>query len=159
MPRGLAGAAAGKVRLCSGLVFCPAADGEERVAHFCGGKMALGRRLPKVSKVWSLRHCECLFPGSGVTNGSVEDQEVGFCFLPRTRLLFFFREGKVLFSGRGILPKLWNCLVKGGYFYQPGWWMRRSGKMRALRHPLLQGNVHISRLEEKSINSVFPALS
>lgn len=35
MPRGLAGAAAGKVRLRSRLVFSPTAEGEEMVWHTC----------------------------------------------------------------------------------------------------------------------------
>lgn len=46
------------------------------------------RGLPKVTAVWSLRHCKCLSPGCGEANGSVKDQDmVGF--LP-FGLFFFF---------------------------------------------------------------------
>lgn len=85
MPRGLAGAAAGKVRLRSGLVFCPTAEGEGTVWHTFSGKMVLARCLLKVTQVWSLRHRKCLFRGSGVASGSVE----GFLFSPKDKAALF----------------------------------------------------------------------
>lgn len=152
MPRGLAGAAAGKVSLCSGLVFSP--TGEEGVRQFGpllqwknDSRFTKGycRLVPEalqvfVSWLWGSKwKCE----RSG--HGGFFAFWFGFFFCSwGPSCSFSLENGKFCFSGRWVhTPSFEITLVKeatsvslGG-----GW---AEGQERCVP---LQGNVYISRLE------------
>lgn len=86
MPRGLAGAAAGKVRWCSGR--------RDSFACFWGGK---NDSVQTFTEGYHSLFTEalCLSPRGQVANGRVEDWEVDFCLL-QAALFLQRREGLVL---------------------------------------------------------------